>query len=272
VPPHEPPDLLTCALVLAQTVPETVLLDAAAAIEREGRSVSPSTRAAVTLGIAHPEYRAAIARFIAGWCAWDATVSPAAVAWTLRMAGRAVAVQRAQQSTELVWTGPSPAGSALRRTDQALLEVINTAQQTLSVVTFAAYKVPTVAAALVHAAQRGVRIRVVIESSHASDGKIAYDALAALGSDVRRMAAVYIWPLERRPVDAAGHHGSLHVKCAVADDAVLLVSSANLTAYAFTLNMELGLLVRGGAIPGRVSAHLDRLIDQHILVALHGPL
>jgi phosphatidylserine/phosphatidylglycerophosphate/cardiolipin synthase-like enzyme len=86
------------------------------------------------------------------------------------------------------------------------------------------------------------------------------------------MAAVYIWPLKRRPVDAAGHHGSLHVKWAVADDAVLLVSSANLTAYAFTLNMELGLLVRGGAIPGRVSAHLDRLIDQHILVALHGPL
>ena len=82
--PHEQQDLLSCALVLAQTVPETVLLDAAAAIECEGQSIAPSTRAAVTLGVAHPEYRAAIARFIAGWSAWDATVSPAAVAWTLR--------------------------------------------------------------------------------------------------------------------------------------------------------------------------------------------
>ena len=63
------------------------------------------------------------------------------------------------------------------------------------------------------------------------------------------MAAVYVWPMDKRPIDGNGHHGSLHAKCAVADDAVLFVSSANLTAYALTLNMELGLLVQGGFAP-----------------------
>jgi len=40
----------------------------------------------------------------------------------------------------------------------------------------------------------------------------------------------------------------------------LLVSSANLTESALTLNMELGLLVEGGEVPRRVQEHLDALV------------
>jgi len=36
------------------------------------------------------------------------------------------------------------------------------------------------------------------------------------------------------------------MKCAVADGEWLFLSSANLTQQAFTINMELGMLVRGG--------------------------
>ena len=114
----------------------------------------------------------------------------------LRTAAYAVSVHRAESSTELVWTGPNPEALPLRRTDQALLEVINAAQQTLTIVTFAAYKVPAVAEALVRAAQRHVRIRIIIESAQASEGKIAYEAIDALGPDVGTMAAVYVWPLD----------------------------------------------------------------------------
>ena len=46
-----------------------------------------------------------------------------------------------------------------------------------------------------------------------------------------------------------GHVGSLHAKCAVADSRQVLMTSANLTDYAFNLNIELGLLVTGGSIP-----------------------
>ena len=59
--------------------------------------------------------------------------------------------------------------------------------------------------------------------------------------------------------------GILHVKCAVADGRWLFLSSANLTEYAFTINMELGVLVTGGSLPGQVQEHFDRLIANNLL-------
>lgn len=75
---------------------------------------------------------------------------------------------------------------------------------------------------------------------------------------------MYVWPLERRPRDQAGRYGSLHAKFAVVDEAALLVSSANLTEYALNLNMELGLLVRGGGLPPRVVGHLRQLVEDKV--------
>src|SRR5215210_3346003 len=80
-------------------------------------------------------------------------------------------------------------------------------------------------------------------------------------ADLRALSEVYVWPLDRRPKDGAGRYGSPHAKFAVADETTLLVSSANLTEYAFNFNMELGLLVRGGDLPGRVVQHLRRLVE-----------
>lgn len=78
-------------------------------------------------------------------------------------------------------------------------------------------------------------------------------------------AKFYTWPRELRPETAPGSHASLHAKCAVADEQRLLVSSANLTDYAFTKNIELGLLVEGGNVPGRAQAHLEALFANRIL-------
>ncbi len=41
-------------------------------------------------------------------------------------------------------------------------------------------------------------------------------------------------------------------------------SSANLTEYALTLNMELGVLISGGPAPARVAAHLGRLVEMGV--------
>ena len=79
---------------------------------------------------------------------------------------------------------------------------------------------------------------------------------------------MYVWPLDERPKDRAGRYGSLHAKFAVADEARSSVSSANLTEYAFNFNMELGLLVRGGHLPGRVVEHLRGLMQDRVLVPL----
>jgi len=259
------PDLPRLALQLAQMVPETVALHVATAIENQGSEMSSVARAQVVANVAQPPYRAAVGQFMDGWAAQNPTPPPVAVAYALRTAAYAAATHRAETSTELVWTGPNPDALPLRRTDQALLEVIEAAHQTLTVVTFAAYDVPAIARALTRAAERGVRIRVIVESPDESDGKIAYSAINALGHRVIALATVYVWPLDRRPTDGQGRHGSLHVKCAVADADILFVSSANLTAYALTLNMELGLLVRGGGMPSAVADHFTRLIAHGVV-------
>jgi cardiolipin synthase len=54
----------------------------------------------------------------------------------------------------------------------------------------------------------------------------------------------------------------------VVDEVSVLISSANLTEYALNLNMELGLLVRGGDLPGRLFGHLRRLMNENVLVSI----
>lgn len=44
------------------------------------------------------------------------------------------------------------------------------------------------------------------------------------------------------------------------------MSSANLTEYAFTVNMELGVLVTGGEQPSQIEAHFHRMVENGILV------
>ena len=125
---------------------------------------------------------------------------------------------------------------------------------------------PVISAALVKAARRGVETILILESVEESEGKVTANAIHGLGADIANLAKVYVWPLEKRGVDTAGRHGSLHVKCAVADDSAALISSANLTDYAMNLNMELGLMVKGGDAPRALAQHLRSLIQSGVLV------
>jgi phosphatidylserine/phosphatidylglycerophosphate/cardiolipin synthase-like enzyme len=132
-------------------------------------------------------------------------------------------------------------------------------------VSYAVYRIPRICDALVRAARRGVRINVVVETPNKIEGQNEYDTIQALGDQVGAVSTVYYWPEEQRARDNGGKHGILHVKCAVADGRWLFLSSANLTEYAFTINMELGLLVTGGPLPGQVEEQFDRLIGMGVL-------
>ena len=116
---------------------------------------------------------------------------------------------------------------------------------------------------------REVKIRLILESSDESDGKITVDAVHALGEQLAKQACVYTWPLEKRPKNESGKHGSLHIKCAIADEEAVLISSANLTDYALNLNMELGLLIKRGTVPADIANHFNRLICENILEKTH---
>lgn len=105
-------------------------------------------------------------------------------------------------------------------------------------------------------------MRLIVETPNRIDGQGEYDCLRALGNAVESAADVYYWPQKNRTQDeTSGKLGILHVKCVVADGNRLFLSSANLTDYATTINMELGLLVTRGKLPGQVERIFDALIE-----------
>jgi phosphatidylserine/phosphatidylglycerophosphate/cardiolipin synthase-like enzyme len=178
---------------------------------------------------------------------------------------------RENRRLAVAWTGPAPPGGTFRRTDQALLQIIEAARKELWLVSFAGYNLPDIRDALMAAAEREVNLHLIIESPEESQGKVTFSALEGLGKRLAEVAIVYVWPLEKRTKNEKGQHGSLHVKCALADDRHLFVSSANLTEFAMSLNMELGLVVRGGDLPTQVGRHFRWLIERGYLVPVRRP-
>ncbi len=215
--------------------------------------------------VPQPEARALVSDFLQMWSTRAPDMTPREVALILRTAAVTTRTIREAQSIELVWTGPLAGRVSMRRTDQALLQVINSAKRTLLIVSFAVYKIPAIAAALVRAAGRGVSIRICVEAPEPSGQKMAYDTIKALGAEVAQSATIYVWPSDKRPVDGNGNTGVLHAKCAIADDRLLFISSANLTDHALNLNIELGTLIYGGAEPGLVAAQFERMIAEGTL-------
>ena len=237
-------------------------------LERLSLPVSQRDLDALVGGAVQPEVRGALSALLKAWRQDAPDLTPQAFAWALRAANATDDHHRARQSLEIVWSGPESDTTTYRRTDQALLELIQEAKTSILLATFAAYKVPKIAAALVKAAGRGVKVTLILESAEESEGKLTCSAIKGLGAELAKAAEVYVWPLEKRGVDSHGQHGALHVKCAVVDDNAALVSSANLTEYAMNLNMELGLLVTGGDVPRTLAQHLRSLVRVKTLVPI----
>lgn len=258
--------LLDQISVIANEVPLHLVQTLAAHIEGMAVESWSYSRGQIVQAMPQPALQLLVGRLLDIWRQECPTIPAQSVALALLAASQASETRRRAETTSLVWTGPTRRGPALRRTDQALLQVINTAQQQLLVVSFAVYNIANIRQALLKAAGRGVSIKICVEAPDASEGKLAYDTVKALGQQIAQRAKVYIWPADKRPQDEAGRHGSLHVKCAVADTRLLFISSANLTAYALTLNMELGVLIQGGPLPGDVVSHFNRLIEERVLV------
>ncbi len=262
--PDELPLIVQEALWLARTIPPQLLQPFA---EMLAGSQSPDWAAMhrqLVQQFAPPQYRALVSRFLERWQTAAPAVSPAVVAASLLTAIASVAAHPQEQTVELVWTGPTSGVLPLRQTEQALLQLIHSAQSSLLVVSYAVYKIPRISAALLDAARRNVHITLIIETPDRLAGENAYNTLNALGADVANHCQVYYWPQTMRPADAQGRTGIFHPKCAVADDRWLFLSSANLTEYAFTVNQELGVLITGGPLPAQVNEHFQALIRRGV--------
>lgn len=178
------------------------------------------------------------------------------VALALQAAALAHGTAADSRRVDLVVSGPATAAVPVRYTAQVIAEVIRAAQQRLLVVSFAAYQIPEVVTELRAAADRGVHLDVILESSREDGGSLRRDARTAFGT---LAADFWHWPAAHRRT-AAGH-ASLHAKLIAADNHTALLGSANLTGQALTHNLEIGVVLRNPEVVGRLVAHFRTLMN-----------
>jgi cardiolipin synthase len=194
--------------------------------------------------------------------AWRGAYIPSSeLAGMLTAASAAHHRAKAEQEIELVWTGPSSKMIATRRTEQALVQVIDAAKLRLFITSFVAYDVVSIIKALGCAIDRGVQISMLLEASESQGGGVSIDAIAKMKSALPT-AKLFSWVVKGEGFVG----GKVHAKVVVADENFCFISSANLTGPAMEKNMELGVLVRGGAAPSSLHKHLEALVTTHVIV------
>ena len=187
----------------------------------------------------------------------DTESTPQLLATALECTLYATKQKDAKQQVEMVWTGPLITNVSLRRSSAVLLELIQSAQREIIIISYAAFRVPDTLAALQERCRAGVSMHFILESEQDSHGRLSRDASVAFDPlNGNQMAKFYIWPAEKRPPGAL-----LHAKAVIIDGSIALITSANLTENAISSNIEIGLLVRGGDAPARIHEHVKTLIS-----------
>jgi phosphatidylserine/phosphatidylglycerophosphate/cardiolipin synthase-like enzyme len=225
------------------------------------RNCDQEIKAQVLSRVLVPKFRQLLLELIDTWCKDAPLLTCSALGAMLATANYCERVRRST-SAELVWTGPDTSGGGLRRTGQALLQLINEAKDELTIVSFAVYRIPEIVAALENTVNRGVFLRIIAETTSADRGSSIFRVEENFGQIIMEKASVFVWPEEKRPTNANGKRGILHVKCAVADKLTLFISSANLTANALRINMEMGILLHHPALADQLTRHVDALISE----------
>lgn len=162
---------------------------------------------------ARPGYAATVAarRLVETWRSHAADLPGAAVAVALRSASEAERRADTRRATVAV-SGPSSPSAPVRLTRSVIVDVIRSAQNRLLVVSFAAYGVAEVVRELAAAADRGVRLDLVLEETRADGGTLRGTSSAATTfAAIRQKATLWHWPAHRRPA-AGNSRAALHAK------------------------------------------------------------
>ena len=193
---HPAKHLASAATNLAAELPPEVV-EVAAEVLLAAADLAAAKRG-IAERVAHPQFRRTIGTFVAKL---EGSLAPAAVGAALLTAAVSQQASRARQEVEVVWSGPHSEAVAFRRTEQAILQVLDSASQRITLVSYAVYAIPRIRESLVRAAKRGVRITVILETPDRMSGQGTYDTLRAMGAEVAACSSVYYWPEEKRPKD-----------------------------------------------------------------------
>ena len=145
-----------------------------------------------------------------------------------------------------VWTGPDSQKPAGRLTVAVLADLISEAQREILLVSYATFPDAEVRATLSAAVARGVRVTTLFEREVDNPN---FDGHLDPFPDL--LARRLYWPKITRPPGAA-----MHAKVLVIDRKTALVGSPNLTGFGIEKNLECGLLVRGGRVPGEIADYI----------------
>jgi cardiolipin synthase len=253
--------VVSAAADLSRLIPSAQLLAALDEVLRHRDGPDPVTLSGLRTAVGStPRLRESVQRLAAAWQAAPTLTGPVVAA--MLATGYAVAhAERAALRVEPVVTGPQSEHVPLRATRQVFEGIAASAQRELLVLTYSAHADPRITAALRRAADRGVRLRIVLETTRADGGTLRTPALDALRG---LPAEFHVWAPAHRP--ALVPPPSMHAKGIVADRHSALLTSANLSGHAFDENVEVGVRIVGGDLPGRLRDHFDALIAAGVFV------
>lgn len=251
-------ELLDAIAALVSLVPPEKVKAVAASVRRTDASKAATSLQAV---VGTPVASSVVEQLAAAW--QNTKVGSDELASMLIAASHVYAKAASEQSTELVWTGPTTPFVSARRTEQALLQVINSAEHSLFITSFVAYDVSTIVNALNAAVDRGVTISMLLELSQEHGGSITFDAIGKMRVLVPA-ARLFSWREKAQEFT----NGSVHAKVAVADGKICFITSANLTGHAMEKNMEAGVLIVGGTVPKLLDEHLRSLVDTRVITSI----
>jgi phosphatidylserine/phosphatidylglycerophosphate/cardiolipin synthase-like enzyme len=241
------------------TLVSIVSSDRVAVLAAQVSSLDASKGGGLIASVPSAQASDALKRLIEAWR--RSTTDGPTLAAMLLAASDAYRLADSSQQVELVWTGPTTELVPARRTEQALIQVIDAARQRLFITSYVAYEIESVARALKSAAERDVQIDFLVEMSSIQGGKVSTDPIANLRKIVPD-ASFYVWKNKA----AAYVNGSVHAKVAVADRTLCFITSANLTGYAMDQNMEAGVLILGAPLPEQLHRHLEALAMTGVIV------
>ena len=252
---------------IASTLPPSLLERMVDTLIQEASEFNPNLKNRILSQISIAKFRRPVSKLLDIWASEKSHWNSSSIATALMSSAYSIKQSNREVNVELVWTGPEVTKIPLRRTDRVLLQLIQEAEIEITLISFAVYKIPEIARMLIKALNRGVKVRLIAENPEVSK-KIPFGIEEALGKEIIEQSEVFIWSKDKRPVDKEGRYGSLHIKAAIADSHKLFITSANLTQYAFTLNMEMGVLIQSRHLANQVERQIKDLIENEILTLI----
>jgi phosphatidylserine/phosphatidylglycerophosphate/cardiolipin synthase-like enzyme len=242
----------------------------------EGRLTAPYSAVGLgRLGVSEPHLLAAELNSLAGK---DFLPTQMAILLNEIAHERKVLIAKAAK-LEMVVTGPDVREQA-RDTSVVVDQLFLEAQESVLVVGFALYKGDIIFRCLAQRLDTNPTLDVTLcldISRRGTDTTKDDDIVGRYAHEFRarnwpgqRLPKVYFDP--RGLISDAKNRAVLHAKCVVVDNKKALITSANPTPAAYDRNIELGVVVRGGTVPGQIASHFASLIEARILQPLALPI